>query len=476
MKLSFRDIAHRDFLTFLAKVFREHHGEPLELAAYIRYVAAELDRFAKAKGGRLCIKMPPRHLKTETAIAFMAYLLGHDPHLRIMVLSFSESLAKFIAGKVRGILKSKWYKEVFRTRIAADHGEITDFETDAGGGLFATHIGGGFTGRGADLIVIDDPVDIPNAGNIELLEKVNSTFDGPIMSRLNSQTDGRVLIIAHRLSEFDLCGHVLAQGGSRHVALALVAPKTKVHRINDTQSWTRKKGELLRPDAVSKKDLARLQRPSFPSFEVLYQQNVAQERKLRLKPEHFGLFSSHTLPIAPVVISVDPGFASGKGNSHTVIQVWTRDDDLDFLIDQWREQAEFEEAEAALQRFYRRYRPARILIERTGFGSALGRRPKVRKIIDSVIPDGRSKIERLYAHIKHIRSGRIQLPKSAELTDAFIEEFVNFPAGEHDDQVDATTQYLDFMATSPRLPTPGAPGTFTRGYMAVALGSQFPRF
>jgi hypothetical protein len=87
--------------------------------------------------------MPPRHLKTEMATAFMAYLLGHEPHLRIMVLSFSESLAKFIAGKVRGILKSSWYRKAFATRLVADRGEITDFETIGGGGLFATYIGGG---------------------------------------------------------------------------------------------------------------------------------------------------------------------------------------------------------------------------------------------------------------------------------------------------------------------------------------------
>ena len=91
MKLTMQDIAKRDFLTFLAKVFREDHAEPLELAPYIQYVAAELDWLEKGKGGRLCIKMPPRHLKTEMATAFMAYLLGHEPHLRIMVLSFSES-------------------------------------------------------------------------------------------------------------------------------------------------------------------------------------------------------------------------------------------------------------------------------------------------------------------------------------------------------------------------------------------------
>jgi predicted phage terminase large subunit-like protein len=185
-------------------------------------------------------------------------------------------------------------------------------------------------------------------------------------------------------------------------------------------------------------------------------------------------FTSRPLPIAPVVISVDYGFAPGKGNSYTVIQAWTRHDDLDFLIGQWREQAGYEEAEEALQIFYRRYRPARILIERTGFGSALGRRPKVRKIIDGIVPDSRSKIERLYAHIKHIRGGHIRLPQGGELTDAFIEEFVNFPAGEHDDQVDATTQYLDFMVTSPSLPPPGA-GSNTRAFMGVALGSQFRR-
>ena len=242
MKLNFSDIARRDFLTFLAKNFHDAHGEHLEIAAYIRYVAAELDRLGTGEVKRLCINLPPRHLKTEIAIAFMAYLIGHDPHLRIMVLSHNKSLAKFIAGKVRGILKSVWFKNAFATRIASDRGEITDFETTAGGGLFATYIGGGFTGRGADLIVIDDPVDIPDAANGSLLEEVNATVDGPVMSRLNSQKEGRILLIAHRLSEYDLCGHVLKQSGWRHIKLPLIAPRTKTYQINETEAWTRKKG------------------------------------------------------------------------------------------------------------------------------------------------------------------------------------------------------------------------------------------
>jgi hypothetical protein len=102
MQLTFRDIAKRDFLTFLAKVFRETHAEPLELDPYIRYLAAESDQFAKRQGARLCINLPPRHLKTEIAIAFMAYLLGHNPHLRIIVLSSASRSRSLLRARFAG--------------------------------------------------------------------------------------------------------------------------------------------------------------------------------------------------------------------------------------------------------------------------------------------------------------------------------------------------------------------------------------
>jgi predicted phage terminase large subunit-like protein len=447
------EITKRDFPTFLAKAFYSLHGKKLKRdpdeISYVDYLASELGRVAMGEINRVCVSLPPRHLKTKIGTALAAYALGQNPYARVMVLCYNESLARAIANDARELMTEGWYKKSFATRLASDR--AGDLRTTAGGGLFASWIGGGYTGRGADLLIIDDPVEINQGSNLDVLEHVNETFDNVIRNRLNSPKDSKIIIIAHRLHECDLPGHVLGQGGWLHLCLPLIATKRRSYRLHDGRVWTREKGELLRPDVFDTKVIRDLRRTA--NFESLYQQNVGPAKRRKIKAKHFGTFSSEELPVGAVVLSVDPGFDSGDENSFTVVQAWIKNGTQYCLVDQWRAQADYDEVEAAIRKLRRKYQPVKILIEAAGYGLALCRHPKLRKYAKKIKPGNRSKEERLAAHSKTIRAGGILVLEDGDFRDEFIDEVVDFSTGKarYDDQVDAMTQYLDYMATDPHL-------------------------
>jgi hypothetical protein len=142
------------------------------------------------------------------------------------------------------------------TRLSKTKSRKMNFATTAGGGLFAASIHSNVTGFGADLVIVDDPAGIRDAANLEKLKEVNENFVKEVLSRLDDQRTGRVLIIMHRLHENDLCGYVLQQGGWTRTVLPLIAPRTKTFDLGFWK-WKRKKGDVLRPDAFSKREIKR---------------------------------------------------------------------------------------------------------------------------------------------------------------------------------------------------------------------------
>ncbi|MGA8692991.1 MAG: hypothetical protein WB689_03955 [Xanthobacteraceae bacterium] len=135
-------------------------------------------------------------------VSLSAWLLAHDPSLKIIVATHAEHLSKTIARNIRTILQMAWFKTLFATRIKLGHGEVTDFGTTSGGGVFVTSFSGRFTGRRADVIIVDDPHDIGDDP-----DKIDSTiqaFNTALLSRLNDRKTGRVLVVGHRVHERDL--------------------------------------------------------------------------------------------------------------------------------------------------------------------------------------------------------------------------------------------------------------------------------
>jgi predicted phage terminase large subunit-like protein len=466
----------RDFESFVRMAYRNHEGRELGDEPYIAYVCRRIAE-AKDDGARCVVNLPPRHLKTFIgSVCQSAWLLARDPTQKILIVAYSEQLARDISYAVRRILQSRWYQKFFpATRLAEDRTRVADFATTEGGEVYAVSAEGSITGRGANVIIYDDPLNISEASNLELIEKGNERFDTVIMSRLNTPKTGRVIIIAHRLHPSDLSGHVLRSGGWDHIALPFIAPRDQDYDLGG-RIWRRKKGDLLRPDAFLEADIN--QKKATMNFEALYQQFLGEGDSIRISREQFGSFLA--APDAPVVISVDPGHRPGPGHSFTVMQAWCSVGDEFFLLDQWRAQADVREASRVLNEATANCQAAAVLIEWSGYGQTLAENLQRRfplLNVQLITPDSRSKTVRLLRHIDVIQSGRIRLPQDARWREAHMCEFEQFPNGPFDDRVDATTQFLDFMLTSPTLrkPRKERPAVTVNSRGLVTLANQVPR-
>lgn len=369
------------------------------------------------------------------------------------MLSYGQDLADKIAYAIREIMRSSWYHQAFRTRIAVDRGKIDDFATTAGGGVRSTSIEGSVTGFGADYIIIDDPVEIKDCDNVKRLNRVKYLFDTEIMTRLDNPKKGGAVVIAHRIAEDDLSGHALQQKGWKELKLPFIARRACRYERGDGTFWERKKGELLRPDAFDRRDIARLRAAKQPGFETLYQQNPGRHERLRLKVEHFPLFVPTAVQSGlPTVLSIDPGQKGGPTNSFGVIQTYAIDGEKYLLIDQWRKQTSYKKFRKAVRRRIGRHRPSVVLIEATGQGPALSSELGTQRGMDMVmVTPAESKLERLRKHRHTIRAGRVQIPEDAAWREDFLTEAVVFPYGANDDQMDALSQFLDWITAHPHL-------------------------
>ena len=221
--------------------------------------------------------MPPGHLKTSLgSVCLAAWLLGQDPSLKLMVVSHSEHLSKSIARKIRSLLQSPWFKALFKTRITKGHAEVTDFGTTSGGGVFVTSFQAGFTGRRADVIIVDDPHDITD--DIEQIEATIEKFNTVLLSRLNDRKNGRILVIAHRVNEARPVGapHRKAQleardpTADRHPRSNLPNPQ-RAFGIADGVNFCAQTPLALRTSTE-------LRASSFnPDFAMLYQQDIESQ-------------------------------------------------------------------------------------------------------------------------------------------------------------------------------------------------------
>jgi predicted phage terminase large subunit-like protein len=448
------DAIRSNFLALVIKAFAQlHPNEELVVYPYVELLARQLEAVASGKTRRLVISLPPRHLKTVlVSICLPVWILAHRLSAKILILSYGQELADEIAYSIREILRSEWYCRLFRTRIAKSR--LTDIVTTANGCIRSVSIEGSVTGFGADIVIADDTVQIKDCDNEKQLQRINTLFDGEIRTRLNNPKKGAIVIVAHRLAEDDLPGHVLREAGWKEVRLPLIAPRRQTYEIGGFV-WQRQKGDLLRPDAFTARDVERLRSVKRPGFETLQQQRPGARDRLNIRAEHFGAFVPAMIPPdGPVVLSIDPGQKGGPTHSFSAVQAWAPHAHAGghLLLDSWREQALYRELRHAVRRFIIRYRPSVILVEDTGQGPSLlsDIRPQQGMRIVTITPD-EDKESRLRRHRKAIRNGIVALPEGAPWVPVFIDEIVQFPYGYFDDQVDGMTQFLDWIAEHPHV-------------------------
>jgi hypothetical protein len=215
MKLApsdFRTLLRRDPCAFFERCF--YSLMPTALFKpnwHIEVLASALESCRRGEINRLIINMPPRSLKSIcVSVAFPAFLLGHNPGAQIICASYAQDLANKHALDCRTILSSAWYQALFpRTRLSSERQAVQEFMTTQQGSRLATSVGGVLTGRGADFLIIDDPLKPDEALSDTQRKAANEWYDHTLYSRLNDKRTSCIVILMQRLHEDDLVGHVL---------------------------------------------------------------------------------------------------------------------------------------------------------------------------------------------------------------------------------------------------------------------------
>jgi len=258
---AFAAILRQDFGTFIHKTFltvspdRAYHPN-----WHIDAIAYKLRCVHAGEAKRLLIAQPPRSLKSiTTSVAFVAWSIGRDPSKRFVCTSYSAELAGTLARQFRLLVTSEWYRRIFPNVIWSKESEF-EFVTTKGGGRLAVSTGGSITGRGADVIVIDDPLKADEAQSEVARRAVNEWFTTTLLTRLDDKRRGAIILVVQRLHEDDLAGKVLREGGWASLVLPAIAEQDEAIQIGLQTFYHRKFGDLLHPARESLADLERMKR------------------------------------------------------------------------------------------------------------------------------------------------------------------------------------------------------------------------
>ena len=376
---------------------------------FVNLMGAYLAGLLEGAPSRLIINLPPRHGKTVYCAALGAYFLGKYPDKEMLVVSHSQTLAKDLSQKTFDLMETEFYKEVFpNTQIRSDRRAVSDFRTTAGGGRLGVSFDTSVTGRGADLIVLDDPLSAHDAGSVAEREALQLSFDGMIATRMNNPATGKILLVAHRLHPDDLTAHLLEKGYS-HLSLAFEAQDDETHEFGGV-TFSRSRGELLQPSRFPEQVLARLKAETPPHIYAtqFLQQPTAAGRGL-IRREDFPLIEVLP-PRGRIVVSWDTASSTKPKSSHSVALVFQQLEDVSYLRQIFRRQVAYEDLRGAALDLHDRLKPAVHLIEAAALGEALI--ADLRRIGANVLdikPAGASKLARLEAQMHHIKGQRVQI-------------------------------------------------------------------
>src|SRR6266404_1022168 len=283
-------LLRRDLCAFIHRSFLELEQTEFHSNWHIEVLAAKLEDVRHGRCKRLIVNVPPRHLKSlAISIAFPALVLGHEPAKQILSVTYAQDLSDNLARRSRTLMTSAFYEALFDTRLSKGREAIADFETTNGGYRLSTSIGGVLTGRGADLIIIDDSLKADDALSEPRRRSVNEWYDNTLRSRLNSQERGTIIIVMQRLHADDLVAHVQQHESWDVLSFSAIAERDEEYNLLTPYGHKRihrRNGDALQPALVS---LAKLesQRRAMTEyyFSAHYQQNPQPPSGIIVKRE-----------------------------------------------------------------------------------------------------------------------------------------------------------------------------------------------
>ena len=426
----------KNFLSFVKYVWPEfiegsHH----------KIINKKFNDLAEGKIKRLIINMPPRHTKSEFASYLLpAWMIGKKPKLKIIQATHTADLAIDFGRKTKNLVDEPSYRELFPTRLQEDSQAAGKWKTEQGGEYFAAGVGGAITGRGADLLIIDDPhkeQDIRADG--KAFEKAMNWYTAGPRQRL--QPGGSIVIVMTRWSTKDVTGQLLkaqSEEGSDQwevVELPALLPDGKPVW---PEFWTSE--ELLKTKA------------SIPvsNWNAQYMQSPTGEEGALLKRDWWQDWTKKNPPPLDYIIqSYDTAFTKGTKSDYSAITTWgvfeTEEDGQNIiLLDAFKDRYEFPELRRVAYEQYLQWKPDMVIIEAKASGLPLTHELRAMDIpvINFTPSRGNDKHVRVNSVAPLFESGKIWAPMHEHFAQEVVEECAAFPFGEHDDYVDSTTQAI----------------------------------
>jgi len=442
-ELKKRDLIQERFMPFVEEVWPtfiagRHHGR----------MASAFERVANGDCKRLIINMPPRHTKSEFASYLLpAWFLGKYPHKKVIQTSHTAELAVGFGRKVRNLVDKDIYTKIFPgLGLQSDSKAAGRWNTSKGGDYFAIGVGGAVTGKGADLLIIDDPHSEQEAALAETSPEIyDKTYEwytsGP---RQRLQPGGAIVIVMTRWSQRDLTAQVLksaAQRGGEEwevIEFPAIMPSGKPLW---PEFWPPEELSALKEELPSSKWMAQ------------YQQNPTAEASAIVKREWWKTWEGEEPPPCDfVLMSWDTAFEKTQRADYSALTTWGvfyHSDEAGvtqaniILLNAYRERMEFPRLKQVAIEEYKEWQPDSIIIEKKASGAPLIYEMRAMGIpVQEFTPTkGNDKIARLNAVSDLFASGMVWVPNTS-WAEEVVDEVASFPAGEHDDYVDSTSMAL----------------------------------
>ena len=410
-----------------------------------KIMADAFERVANGSLKRLIINMPPRHTKSEFAsYLFPAWYLGKFPHKKIIQTAHTAELATNFGRKVRNLVATPDYQALFPTKLSSDSKAAGRWNTNKGGDYFAIGVGGAVTGKGADVLIIDDPHSEQEAmqGNPAVFDRVYEWYGSGPRQRL--QPGGSIIIVMTRWSKRDLTGQIINNSIKRDgdewetIEFPALMPSGKPLW---SEFWSQKELEAIKNEIPVSK------------WEAQYQQNPTSEEGAIIKREMWQIWEKEKPPVCEFIIqSWDTAFEKNNRADYSACTTWgvfykTDSDGFDtthiILLDAFKERMEFPELKKKAQELYKDWNPDALIVEKKAAGAPLIYEMRRMGIpLQEYTPSkGSDKIARVNAISDLFASGFVWCPDT-RWAEEVMEECASFPNGEHDDLVDSTSQAL----------------------------------
>jgi predicted phage terminase large subunit-like protein len=440
LKLDKIERSKDSFMSFVGDMWPSFIG-----GRHHKIMADAFERVANGSLKRLIINMPPRHTKSEFAsYLFPAWFLGKYPQKKIIQTAHTAELAVGFGRKVRNLVNSADFQAVFPTKLSSDSKAAGRWNTDKGGDYFAIGVGGAVTGKGADVLIIDDPHSEQEAmlGNPEVYDRVYEWYSSGPRQRL--QPGGAIVVVMTRWSKRDLTGQILNNAAKRSddewevIEFPALMPS----------------GAPLWPEFWSQKELEAI-KAEIPvsKWEAQYQQNPTSEEGAMIKREYWKIWEGERPPPCEFIIqSWDTAFEKNNRADFSVCTTWGvfyRDNENGepvanvILLDCFKARMEFPELKRKAYELYQEFQPDTLIIEKKAAGAPLIYELRAIGVpLSEYTPNkGSDKIARVNAISDLFASGYVWCPDT-RWAEEVMEECASFPNGEHDDIVDSTSQAL----------------------------------